>query len=293
MKKTDMLLANAGNIVFYVLGAMAITALIVALISNAEAKERSIMIEFGFGFGNSAAIKRAKDRKVMACKELQADRLSIVAIRVRNDDAEVHVARFWGDTSHKQCDRSSYAIGIGKVFETDNDSYVSVTPGVAYTFGDRKTYTGQHVARSNWRLEDAFQIFGRAAVGVRSNSSKIEFAATQYGLLKDHHSESFLTVAIGSIDAPDKPVEHIHPGKVTKDKHTKIIKTNHKHVKTVQHKHTKKVCDKVHLHKKGHKHRHYKKVTYKEWHKVKTNHVHTKTVEYKDEHKAPDIIHLH
>lgn len=225
-------------------------------INSVQAQERSILLEIGVGFGNSAAIKRGKMRKIMACSELQADQLSILAIRVRSNDVEAHVARFWGDSSHKKCNRSSYALGLGYVMETKDDVYGSLTLGPSYTFGAKKKYTGQHYDRANWRLEDNWILFGRAAVGIRSNSSKIEFAATQYGLLKGHHSETFVTVALGFMDredgSPAAPVVDTHSVETTtvkqpdiKHTHTKEVKHVHKsnitetHTKEVNHKHIK------------------------------------------------------
>jgi len=188
------------------------TILVACLISPlANAGDKSIMFEFGFGFGDSGKTAHTKDEQkgldLSKCRNRNTGSMKFMALRLQSDDIELHGAKWSHDEKIAKCDRDSYAVGLGYVFSTEDNGtagrdniYASLTPGIAYTWGKNKNFTGQTNDNTNYRLANNWQMFNRLAVGTGNDNAMIEVAVNHYGLFEDHHGESFVTLGVGLRD---------------------------------------------------------------------------------------------
>jgi len=171
------------------------------------AEDRSITFEIGVGFGKSASHDRVKKSNQKVCRNRQWDGMLMGAVRVRYDDIEVHGARWFHDADYPTCDRDAYAVGVGYVMSTeddgtrgDDDWHASWTPGLAYTWGENKNFTGQEADGTNWRLHNNWQLYNRVAIGYGNEDLDIEVAAHRYGTWNFNHGENFVTVGLALKD---------------------------------------------------------------------------------------------
>lgn len=168
----------------------------------AVADDQSITFEFGIGFGASSGGRTDGNQLAKFCKNRNHGRLYMGAVRYRYNDGEVHVARWWGDDGDApRCDRDSWAVGVGYVLDTQDageagldDYYATWTPGLAYTWGEDKGFTGQDSSNTNWRQTGNFQIFNRVAAGYGGDDGSVELAVHRYGTFNPEHGENFLTI---------------------------------------------------------------------------------------------------
>ena len=195
-----------------ILTAMA-AVMLIAVAPFAQADDNQILVEFGFGIGKSASVSNKSDTSKW-CKHRNRGGLTTIMVRARNNDRELHVARWWGDDgSAARCDRDAWAVGVGYVIDTisddergTEDAYASWTPGLAYTWGDDRGFKGEDSDNTNWRLTGNFQVFNRLAVGVPftngedGNDGIVELAAHRYGTFDPDHGENFLTIGVGLRD---------------------------------------------------------------------------------------------
>ena len=113
-----------------------ILAMLVAFTPFAYADDNQILVELGFGFGESGSVSDRSDTSKW-CKHRNRGGLKTVMVRARNDDRELHVARWWGDNGNAdRCNRDAWAVGVGYVVSTISDDergtedvYASWTPG--------------------------------------------------------------------------------------------------------------------------------------------------------------------
>ena len=177
----------------------------------AVANDQSIMFEVGIGFGKSGGRTDGNDNAKF-CKNRNNGRMVMAAVRYRYNDGEAHVARWWHDDGNApNCDRDSWAVGVGYVLDTQDsgeagidDYYATWTPGLAYTWGDNKDFTGQDADNTNWRQTGNFQVFNRVAVGAGGNDGSVELAVHRYGTFNPEHGENFVTIA-GSLRDYESP----------------------------------------------------------------------------------------
>lgn len=193
---------------------------------TAIANDESIMFELGFGIGNSASRNDGNDNARWCKNRNIGDELIFLAVRYRNDNREVHVARWFHEEDLASCDRDSWAVGAGYVMSTEGNTidgvadgfHASWTPGLAYTWGKNKDFTGQDAINTNWRNTGNWQVFNRVAIGLAGPDSGVEYAINRYGTFNEEHGESFLAYAIafkdldsGSANNNDRGLEQPDP----------------------------------------------------------------------------------
>ena len=176
------------------------------------AEDQSILFEIGIGFGASGTVtKSAKQMDNQFnnkfCYHRPSGRMIFTAVRYRYDDVELHGARWWHDVDTERCERDSWALGVGYVFDTQgsgtdgrDDYYASWTPGLAYTWGKDKSFNVQDNTNTNVRLADNWQLFNRVAVGYGEDDYNVEIAVNRYGPIFNNYErkgENFLTVGVG------------------------------------------------------------------------------------------------
>jgi len=173
------------------------------------AADETIMFEVGFGFGGSGKVTKSKaelDNKFnnKFCYHRPQSNSIYGAVRYRYDDVEVHAARWVSSADQARCERSSWAVGLGYVIDTQtgtgqenvDDVYASWTPGVAYTWGGNTDFNVQDNTNTNWRLKDNWQMYNRVAVGGGSKDYNAEVAIARYGLIAgdyERKGENFIT----------------------------------------------------------------------------------------------------
>ena len=171
--------------------------------------DQTIMFEFGIGIGNASGGRTDGNDKAKFCKNRNTDRMMFGAIRYSYNDIEAHVAKWWHDEDTR-CNRDSMAVGVGYVIDSQgngtqgtDDVYVSWTPGLAYTWGEDKDFTGQDDSNTNWRQTGNWQVFNRVAVGAGGNDGAVELAVHRYGTFNPEHGEYFVTVGAQLRDLED------------------------------------------------------------------------------------------
>lgn len=172
--------------------------------------DQRLLFEVGIGFGKSGSVSGKSD-KLKFCKNRNQGRMIYTAVRYSYDSVEAHVARWWhDDKGAPRCDRDSWAVGAGYIISTEgegtagqDDVYASWTPGVAYTWGENKGFTGQDGDNTNWRQTGNWQTFNRIAVGTGNDDYMGEVAVHRYGTWNPEHGEYFATVGLGLKDLDD------------------------------------------------------------------------------------------
>jgi len=183
---------------------------------TAYAADETIIFEVGFGFGGSGKVTKTKaelDNKFnnKFCYHRSQGSSIYGAVRYRYDDVEVHAARWVSSADQARCERSSWAVGLGYVIDTQtgtgqesvDDIYASWTPGVAYTWGGNKDFNVQDNTNTNWRLKDNWQMYNRVAVGGGNKDFNGEVAIARYGLIAGEYErkgENFITFGLGVRD---------------------------------------------------------------------------------------------
>jgi hypothetical protein len=164
------------------------------------ANDQSIMLEIGVGFGSSG-IQSTKNDNARWCKNRNTGGLTFVALRYRNDNTELHTARWFHDEDVTTCNRDSWAVGAGYVLSTEGagtigqkNLYATWTPGLAYTWGENRNFTGQDADNTNWRNTGNWQVFNRVALGRGTDDIGVEIAINRYGTFNEEHGETFATV---------------------------------------------------------------------------------------------------
>jgi len=192
-----------------------------AISTSVQAADETIMIEVGFGFGTSSRVTKTAKELANAfnnkfCYHRPSGTPVYGAIRYRYDNVEAHVGGWLVSTDQPRCDRDSYVVGLGYVFDTQtgsgdesvDDFYASYTPGISYTWGRNKDFNVQDNTNTNWRLKDNWQMFNRLAIGGGNESAVVgEVGVVRYGNpLSDYErsGETFFTIAVGKLnyDAP-------------------------------------------------------------------------------------------
>ena len=184
-------------------------ALLVPFTAVASDDQR-LLFEVGVGFGKSGG-QSGKSDKLKYCKNRNNGRMVYTAVRYSYDNVEAHVARWWHDDGGApRCDRDSWAVGAGYIISSEGhgtagqeDVYASWTPGVAYTWGENKNFTGQDSDNTNWRQTGNWQTFNRLAVGLGNDDYMGEVAVHRYGTWNPEHGEYFATVGLGLKDLDD------------------------------------------------------------------------------------------
>jgi len=187
-------------------------AAISALATTPAFADNSIMFEVGFGFGKSGSRTDGNDNAKF-CKNRNTGGMTYMAVRLRDDDVELHGARMLHDEDIANCDRDMWAVGLGYVIDTQgegdagyDDQYASWTPGFAYTWGENNNFTGQDSDNTNWRQTGNWQTFNRFAVGATTEDNyAVEVAVNRYGSFNPEHGEYFVTVGamLRDLDNPN------------------------------------------------------------------------------------------
>lgn len=207
-----------------------VAAMLFASTAATAGDDHRILVEFGFGFGHSSGAVTDKNPDSKWCKHRNRGRMKMGAIRYQHNDVEVHFARWTGDHGNAVvCDRDMNAFGVGYVLSTYDDGelgredeYATWTPGLAYTWGRDRVFTGKDSDNTNWRQTGNFQVFNRVALGATGTNSYAEVAVHRYGTFNRDHGENFVTVGIGWLDLDDNRLtngsgdrEILPPGDVT------------------------------------------------------------------------------
>lgn len=177
-----------------------------------SAADQAIMFELGFGFGHSSKVTKTEDELAnpfnnIFCYHRPSSTMSYMAVRYKYDRVESHVAYWMNESDKPKCDRNSFAVGLGYVFDTQDiggnsvdDIYATYTPGIAYTWGKNKDFNVQDNTNTNWRLKDNWQMYNRVAVGAGNEDMLAEVAVVRYGLpVVDYErkGENFMTFTVG------------------------------------------------------------------------------------------------
>jgi len=196
--------------------AIAVSAALVLSTSPVIAGDETIMFEIGVGFGTSIKVTKTKEQLAnkfnrMFCYHRPSDTPIYGAVRYRYDNVEAHVGGWLVGADSARCDRDSYAVGVGYVFDTQDhsgeasidDFYATYTPGIAYTWGRNKEFNIQDNTNTNWRLKDNFQFYNRVAIGGGNESTTGEIGIVRYGNpIGDYErtGETFVTISAGFRD---------------------------------------------------------------------------------------------
>lgn len=157
-------------------------------------------IEFLWGIGKSA--EKSEGINSRWCKNRTWGNLKGFGLRLGDDNVEAHLSRYQHDTDAKNCNRSSWAIGVGPYISSkddnkQNDVFISWNPGLAYHFD------------STWRNQGHFTLFNRFNAGfdLESNSNhqySVELGYLTYGgIFEPNHGEDFFTIGLRYEDLKD------------------------------------------------------------------------------------------
>lgn len=168
----------------------------VAFISTNVNARPTIGLEFNLGFGKSA---KSSGNSSKWCKNRSWSSLKGFGVYASDDNVELHVSKYSHDVDARNCDRSTWVIGVGPKVSTKKDGeqkdvYAEWSPGIAYRLN------------KTWRDQSNFSVYNRFRLGVAvdrntERQTSLEVGVLQYGgFFEPNHGESLFTFGISTND---------------------------------------------------------------------------------------------